>query len=734
MPSRLRRLLFGAPKDVHSQKTFHSLSLIAMLAWVGLGADGLSSSAYGPEEAFKTLVKHGEASASLAVFLAAGTAITVFLISYAYSRIIEHFPSGGGGYVVATKLLGPSFGVVSGSALVVDYVLTITTSIASGGDALFTIVPRSVFGMTEKLAADGTLTGFDLSDGSFLRASDVNSWVDPVQRVKIGIDIAAIAMLMVLNVRGVKESVKAILPIFFLFVLTHAILLVVAIGGSVGTIGETWHHTSQNISSTTAALGTFGAIALFVRAYSMGAGTYTGIEAVSNGVQIMREPKVRTAKRTMVLMATSLSITAGGIILAYLLMRVLPIEGKTMNGILLDKVAAGWTLGGVHIGPTFVNVALASEVGLLFIAAQAGFVDGPRVMANMAVDSWLPHRFAALSERLSMQNGVLLMGVTSIAALIYTHGDITKLLTMYSINVFVTFSLSNLGMSRFWIKNRKLHADWFKHLPVHLVGLVLCLTILAVLCVEKFLDGGWLTLVITGLLVAACFYIRRHYRKVVVAIRKLDDELPDPLPAVPAKDEPARSVRALGAAQDTDAAGSNIDGRKPVAILFVGGYGGLGRHALLTMLRMFPHHFKGVVFCSIAIIDSGNFKGVDEVHELEARTRKELERYVRYAATLDLPAEAVFSTGIEVAIEAEKLGLDLIEKYPQALFVAGQLIFEEETSINRLLHNETAFMIQRRLQHAGVPMIVLPVRLALKGGPRIKAPSLTSERPVGTNR
>src|ERR1700694_5195073 len=145
MPSRLRRLLFGAPKHVHSQKTFHSLSLVAMLAWVGLGADGLSSSAYGPEEAFKTLVKHGEASASLAVFLAAGTAITVFLISYAYTRIIEHFPSGGGGYVVATKLLGPKFGVVSGSALLVDYVLTITTSIASGGDAIFNMVPRAWF-------------------------------------------------------------------------------------------------------------------------------------------------------------------------------------------------------------------------------------------------------------------------------------------------------------------------------------------------------------------------------------------------------------------------------------------------------------------------------------------------------------------------------------------------------------------------------------------------------------
>ncbi|MGH7435933.1 MAG: amino acid transporter, partial [Polyangiaceae bacterium] len=123
MWKKLRGVLIGAPKDVHSEHTFHSISLVAMLAWVGLGADGLSSSAYGPEAAFRELVAGGKDYTSLAVGLAAGTALTVFIISYAYSRIIEHFPSGGGGYVVATKLLGPRFGVVSGGALLVDYVL-----------------------------------------------------------------------------------------------------------------------------------------------------------------------------------------------------------------------------------------------------------------------------------------------------------------------------------------------------------------------------------------------------------------------------------------------------------------------------------------------------------------------------------------------------------------------------------------------------------------------------------
>ena len=710
MWKRLRALLFGAPKDIHSEHTFHSISLVAMLAWVGLGADGLSSSAYGPEAAFRELVANGHDYSSLAVGLAAGTALTVFIISYAYSRIIEHFPSGGGGYVVATKLLGPRFGVGSGSALLVDYVLTITVSIASGGDAIFSMLPREWFG----------------PDALRVAAEDIGTWLDPVQRTKLIVEGVSIAVLTVLNIRGIKESVQAILPVFMAFVVTHVVLLVVAIFGHVHDVGAVARETGVNYGHTISALGTMGALLLFVRAYSLGGGTYTGIEAVSNGVQIMREPKVRTAKHTMTLMASSLAITAGGIILSYLLVHAMPADDKTMNAVLLERVTSGWHLGGWNVGKWFVTIALASEAGLLLIAAQAGFVDGPRVMANMAVDSWLPHRFAALSERLSMQNGVLLMSATSIVALVYTHGDVEKLVVMYSINVFLTFSMSNLGMARFWLQKhtREEHPDWYKHLPIHLVGLGLCLTILMVTVFEKFAAGGWLTLVVTGLLVALCFSNKRHYGRVIDAIRRLDLELADPLADL------ARSPPPSVANLDEAAASTRIDRKQAVAVLFVGGYGGLGRHALLTLLRMFPGHFKGIVFCSVAVIDSGNFKGVAEVHELERRVQEALDRYVRYAAWIGLPAESAFSTGIEVAVEAEKLGTDLIQKYPKALFVAGQLIFEEDSFVTRALHNETAFMIQRRLQHAGVPMVVLPVRLNLKEGPRINAPSMTEERAV----
>jgi hypothetical protein len=290
---------------------------------------------------------------------------------------------------------------------------------------------------------------------------------------------------------------------------------------------------------------------------------------------------------------------------------------------------------------------------------------------------------------------------------------------MYSINVFVTFSMSNLGMSRFWIKERKAHPEWKRHLPIHLVGLALCVTILVVTCIEKFGDGGWITLVITGALVLVCFYVKRHYRQVVLAIRALDAELPDPLTNPEARAMYPADERAKG----------ELDPKKPIAILFVGSYGGLGRHALLTLVRMFPGHFKGVVFCSVAILDSGNFKGAGEVHELEKRTGLELDKYVEFARTIGLPAERAFATGTEVALEAENLGRDLSAKYPRSLFVAGQLLFSEDSTTTRILHNETAFQIQRRLQHMGIAMIVLPVRLNITGGPRIAQPSIPPSVP-----
>jgi len=340
---RIRRLIIGPPSDVTDPQIFRHVSLIAFLAWVGLGADGLSSSAYGPEEAYKALGAHFH----LSILLVAMTAITVAVISIAYSNLIQHFPGGGGGYLVATKLLGNRVGVVSGCALLVDYVLTITVSIASGCDQIWSFLPPA--------------------------------WA----HYKLPAEFAILFVLIILNLRGVKESVTVLAPIFMMFIVTHAFAIIYAVASHFTGLPKIFHDAHMDFRNSVQTIGFLPLMLILLRAYSLGGGTYTGIEAVSNGVSMLREPRVRTGKRTMAMMAASLAFTAGGIMFGYLLTRSVPVAGKTMNAVLLENLFAHWHVGNLPAGVGFVILSLAAEAALLFVAAQAGFLDGPRVLANM---------------------------------------------------------------------------------------------------------------------------------------------------------------------------------------------------------------------------------------------------------------------------------------------------------------------------------------------------------------
>jgi amino acid transporter len=664
----LLRFFLGGRRDLRDPGIFHRMALVPFLAWVGLGADGLSSSAYGPDEAYRALGDHRY----LAVGLMLATALTVIIISFAYSKIIEHFPHGGGGYVVATQLLGANIGVISGCALLVDYVLTIATSIASGGDSVFSL--------------------------SFIP--------DVLRHHKLLIEVLVVLLLVVMNLRGVKESVTLLMPIFLLFVFTHVILLGYGFFSHVHHVPDIVHGVAAGLRDdlrppSAGGLGALGVAALFMTAYSMGGGTYTGIEAVSNGLQIMREPKVETGKRTMVYLATSLAITAGGILICYLLFEVRPVPGcheddpcwKTMNAVLVENMAGHWHLGPLAVGKAFIVTLLFAEALLLFVAAQTGFIDGPRVMSNMALDSWLPHRFSALSDRLTTANGVVLIGGTAIAILVYTRGNITALVTMYSINVFLTFSLSMAAMARFFITHRDEQKTWARDLPVFIIGFLLCASILCVTVYVKFKKGGWLTLVITAGAIAICMFIRRHYLEVRRSLMHLD-ELFKNLPLSEKREE-------LGP----------VDPQKPTAVLLVGAYGGLGVHSVLTLLRMFPNHFVNMVFVSVAAVDSGAFKGAREVERLKTATRDSLGKYVGLARRLGLSAEYRMAVGTDIVEDASNLCLQVAKDFAGVMFFSGKLIFEERKWYHRFLHNETAYAIQHRLQFAGYPMVILPVRI-----------------------
>jgi hypothetical protein len=484
--------------------------------------------------------------------------------------------------------------------------------------------------------------------------------------------------------------VLALLPIFLLFVATHVVLIGGGILGHLGELDAATARVSSGLGRGAETLGMGGLILLFLRAYSLGGGTYTGIEAVSNGLPIMREPRVATGKRTMLYMGTSLALAASGLLLCYLLWQVTPVPGKTMNAALVERV-----LGGLPFGRALVVSTLFAEAMLLVVAAQAGFIDGPRVLSTMAVDSWVPHRFAALSERLTTRNGILLMGAAGLAALLYTRGDVGRLVVMYSINVFVTFSLSMVAMLRLWSGRPAGYPRRRRRLALFGAGAALCLTILAVTVTEKFAAGGWVTLVLTASLLAACVLVRRHYRGVLARVDQLYRELGD-LPLATGAGDPRPAP---------------VDRHLPVAAILVGSYGGVGIHTVLNVLRAFPGHFHGLVFLSVGVVDSGEFKGEGGVEGLRARTEEMLARYLALSARLGLPATYRLAIGTDVLAEAETLCLAVAREYSHTTFFAGKLIFRRERWWQRLLHNETALALQERLQWAGRTMVTMPIRV-----------------------
>ena len=641
-----RRTIIGARKNIEDPSIFHKIALFPLLAWIGLGADGVSSSSYGPPEAFIALGEH----TYLAVFLALGTAFTVFIISYAYSRIIEHFPGGGGGYIVATHTISEKAGVVSGSALLIDYMLTITVSIAACGEAVFSFLPFSY------------------------------------QPYKLPFACLLILILTTMNLRGVKESVITLAPIFLVFIAAHALLLGYGILAHAPQIAPVADGIQSGLSRDLAAIGFIGVLAIFLRAYSLGGGTYTGIEAVANGMQIMREPKVRTGKRTMAYMAISLAVLSGGLFACYLLWNVRPVPGQTLNAVLANTVFSTWPLGGL-----LALITIFSEAALLCVAAQTGFIDGPRVMANMAIDSWLPRSFALLSERLTMTNGILLMGGSALFLMLFTRGSVLILITMYAINVFLTFSISEFGMSRFFYKNRATEKEWKRHIPIHLTGLVLCSTILAITLYEKLGQGGWLTLFLTSALVGLCFLIHRHYQKVTKGLRKLDALL---------------EVMPVAGTKNTEP----VNPHKMTAVQLVTGFHGFGVNTFYSIIKNFPGIYENFIFVSIAVVDSGTFKGAAELKALSESTKKSLEKYVDLAREMGFAADYRMNIGTDVVDMAVPLCQDIGKEFPNSTFFTGQIVFRHENPFQKILHNETAFAIQRRLQYSGITTVIMPVR------------------------
>ena len=484
----------------------------------------------------------------------------------------------------------------------------------------------------------------------------------------------------------------SLVPIFALFVITHAIVIIYAFSIHLKDASAVVNSTITDVHNVTSGMGFAALLFIILHSYSMGAGTYTGIEAVSNAVPVLREPRVKTAKRTIHLMAISLAFMAAGLLFAYIFYNVVHEPGKTLNAILFKNVAKSRGTFDEY----FVVATLISEAGLLFVAAQTGFLDGPRVLTNMALDRWVPTKFATLSDRFVTQNGILIMGISALIMVFLTQGSVELLVIFYSIAVFITFILSQAGMVRHWWKSKAKIKDWKKKLIINGVGLFLTVLILISVIMVKFNEGGWITLFIIAVFVGVVLVIKRHYEYASELIKELN-------------------VKIINFSECEDIIKNDtpdkVDMQDKAAVLLVNDFNGFGIPTLSNLFKLFGGICKNFVFVQIGVIDAGVFKGVEEIKGLQVEVNKDVDKYIRLISSYGYYAESFTSIGTDVVHEIVTLAPDILIKFSNAVFFDGQIVFPDDSMVTRWLHNYTVFSSQRKLYTDGIPFVVLPIKV-----------------------
>jgi amino acid transporter len=513
----------------------------------------------------------------------------------------------------------------------------------------------------------------------------------PWQKWKLAAALAIVVVLLVLNLRGMKEAIRVLLPIFLGFIVTHVVLIVYGILSHAPEFARVVPQTLEETHSLGAAMGFAPMAAFLLLAYAQGGGTYTGLEAVSNNVNVLAEPRVKTGKLTMLYMAASLAFTAGGIMLVYLLWDARPVEGQTLNAVAFGAVLRDMGFDTPLANQGALMVVLALEAGLLFVAANTGFLGGPAVLSNMAADSWVPHKFRYLSTRLVTENGILVLGAAALAILVWTGGSVTLLVVLYAISVFLTFAISLFGLCSYWWRHRG-ERRWLRRLALSATGFAVCAGILLLLAWERFDEGGWAAFLIIGAIIALCLAIRRHYDFTKAQIRRIDaqfDNVPFGSVATPPKVDPEAST----------------------AVFMVGSSRGGGLHALLWVQRMFPGHFRNFVFINARAVDASSYGGPEEMEAMKVQASVALKYFENFCHSKGLAARSYLAFGTDPIDGFVELCERVREDFPHSIFFTSKLVFERDNFFMRLLHNQAALVLQARLHLAGMQMVILPMKV-----------------------
>ncbi len=446
-------------------------------------SDAISSSAYATEEILRVLILAGSAALLLSIQIAIAIAIMLAMVALSYRQVCRAFPGGGGAYAVARSELTPLLGLIAAGALLIDYVMTVAVSTSSALDQIFSIAPG-------------------------------------IASLRVEIGILAIVLITIGNLRGLRESGNIFAVPTYAFV---ALAMLIVVNGFIHiAIGEAHPLPRQANPETigTDALGLF----LLLKAFASGSVALTGVEAIANGVQAFKPPEAKNAANTMTAMSILLAIIFIGLTIVAHAYDVIP----SLNGApSVVALVAGTAFGD---GPLFYVFQIATAL-ILFLAANTSFNAFPRLAAILADDGYMPRQFAFRGDRLAYNWGIVVLAGIACLLLIVFGGVTTMLIPLYSVGVFVCFTLSQIGMVRHWRRTRE--SGWWWRAGVNGTSAVMTGVVLLVVASVKFTSGAYLVIILIPIQVAIFLFIHHQYG---AAARQLAMR-PDQIVRPPHRDE-----------------------------------------------------------------------------------------------------------------------------------------------------------------------------------------------------
>jgi amino acid transporter len=521
----LRTLLLGKP--IASARQIHE-RLSKVKAMAVLSSDPLSSVAYATEQTLAVLLLAGAGALSFSLPIGAAIVVLLLIVGLSYRQTIKAYPNGGGSYIVAKDNLGPLAGLVAAAALTTDYILTVSVSVSAGVQAVTSAFPDII-------------------------------------GAAVPIGLAIIGLMVLVNLRGVREAGTIFAAPTYLFII--AVFALIVFGG--------WHLFTQGahseLAQTTnyhAALGLEGmGLFLILKAFSSGCTALTGVEAISNGVPIFKPPEWRNARTTlMVMVGLSVSMFAGITLLAHVF-QIFPdfTCGPGLPGLLgrpecAAQLPAAQTvlskLGHVAFGAGPLYLFLQATTALILIlAANTSFADFPRLLYLLARDKYAPNQFVSLGDRLAFSNGIITLGVLSGLLYWYFRGSTDALIPLYTIGVFLAFTLSQAGMVEHWRRLARRAAAPRAHLGSMLMngtGAVLTTVVLLIAAASKFIYGAWMVVLLVPVMVFLFLAVHRHYTGARQRVRAETPLTPGevyPIAVVPVSDLSEPHLQALALAR-----------------------------------------------------------------------------------------------------------------------------------------------------------------------------------------